>query len=44
MEYKVLSKFTCCGNTMVTVIMNKAACVMMECEYNRMMRRKQWKR
>lgn len=35
--YKFVNKFNCCGRTMVTVIMNdsKAACVMTELEYNR---------
>ena len=32
-----LIKFECCGKTMVTVIIEgKAACVMLELEYNRM--------
>ena len=34
--YKVISKFDCCGKTMVTVIMNMAACVMEEKEYRKM--------
>ena len=34
--YKVISKFNCCGNTMVTVIIEgRAACVMSELEFNR---------
>ena len=34
--YTVISKFECCGKTMVTVIIKgKAACVMSELEYNR---------
>lgn len=34
--YKIVSKFECCGKTMVTVIMDeKAACVMPEVEFNR---------
>lgn len=32
----VINKFNCCGKDMVTVIINnKAACVMTEAEYNR---------
>lgn len=35
--YKIISKFECCGVNMVTVIMSgKAACVMPEIEFNRM--------
>lgn len=35
--YKIVSKFECCGRTMVTVIMDKqAACVMTEIEFNKM--------
>ena len=35
--YKIISKFECCGRTMVTVIMDKqAVCVMSEIEFNRM--------
>lgn len=35
--YKFVNKFNCCGRTMIIVIMNdsKAACVMTELEYNR---------
>ena len=34
--YTLVSKFECCGKTMVTVIIKgKAACVMSELEYNR---------
>lgn len=33
-SYQVLDKFNCCGIAMVTVIINKAACVMLEKEYN----------
>ena len=34
--YKLNGKFECCGKTMVTVIIKgKAACVMPELEYNR---------
>ncbi len=34
--YTLLNKFECCGMTMVTVIIEgKAACVMPEGEYNR---------
>ena len=34
--YTLVSKFDCCGITMVTVIIeSKAACVMPELEYNR---------
>ena len=34
--YTLISKFECCGKTMVTVIINGiAACVMPELEYNR---------
>lgn len=35
-EYTILNKFNCCGTSMVSVIMGKkAACVMTELEYNR---------
>jgi len=34
-RFTLISKFSCCGNSMVTVIMNGAACVMYELEYNR---------
>lgn len=34
--YTLIGKFECCGETMVTVIIKgKAACVMPEREYNR---------
>ena len=34
--YKLISKFKCCGIMMVTVIIDsRAACVMPELEYNR---------
>lgn len=34
--YTLLNKFECCGMTMVTVIIEgKAACVMPEIDYNR---------
>ena len=34
--YTLVDKFECCGKTMVTVIIEgKAACVMPELEYNR---------
>ncbi len=34
--YTVVGKFKCCGMTMVTVIIEgKAACVMLEKDYNR---------
>lgn len=34
--YTLVNKFECCGKTMVTVIIkNRAACVMTELEYNR---------
>lgn len=34
--YMLINKFECCGIMMVTVIMkDKAACVMSESEYNR---------
>ena len=34
--YTLVGKFECCGRIMVTVIINgKAACVMPELEYNR---------
>ena len=34
--YTLGTKFECCGKTMVTVIINgRAACVMTELEYNR---------
>lgn len=34
--YTLISKFKCCKKTMITVIIdNRAACVMSELEYNR---------
>ena len=34
--YKLINKFECCGKVMVTVIIKgRAACVMSELEYNR---------
>ena len=45
--YKLISRFECCGKAMVTVIMyGKAACVMHEIEFNRMIEveRKYYKR
>ena len=34
--YKIIGQFECCGVNMVTVIIeNKAACVMRERDYNR---------
>lgn len=37
--YNVISKFSCCGNTMVTVIIEgRAACVISELEYNRIIK------
>lgn len=34
--YRPINKFECCGKTMVTVIIKgRAACVMPELEYNR---------
>lgn len=34
--YTLIGKFECCGKTMVTVIIkSRAACVMPELEYNR---------
>ncbi len=34
--YTLVKKFECCGKTMVTVIIEgKAACVMLERDYNR---------
>ena len=45
--YKIVSKFKCCGVTMVTVIMDEqAVCVMSEIEFNRMIEaeRKYYKR
>lgn len=36
-KYSVVDKFNCCGKSMLTVIIiGKAACVMTELEYNRM--------
>jgi predicted nucleic acid-binding Zn finger protein len=36
--YTLVTKFNCCGKTMATVIIKgKAACVMPELEYNRIM-------
>ena len=41
--YKIISKFECCGVDMVTVIMDgKAACVMPEVEFNRIIE-EEWK-
>lgn len=35
-SYRLINKFECCGKTMVTVIIKgRAACVMPELEYNR---------
>lgn len=35
----VINKFSCCGKDMVTVIINsKAACVMTQAEYNRIIK------
>ena len=35
-KYKVVSKFECCGKVMVTVIIkHRAACIMPERDYNR---------
>ncbi len=31
--YRVVSKFECNGEKLVTVIMDNASCVMPECEY-----------
>ena len=45
--YKIVSKFKCCGVTMVTVIMDEqTACVMPEIEFNKMIEaeRKYYKR
>ena len=39
--YKLVGKFNCCGKTMVTVIMNGAACTMSEPEYNGIIEAKQ---
>lgn len=34
--YTLIKKFNCCGNAMVTVIIeDRAACVMLESEYDR---------
>lgn len=34
--YNLISKFECCGKTMVTVIIeDRAACIMSEIEYNK---------
>lgn len=39
--YTLVNKFECCGKTMVTVIIKgKAACVMTEMEYNRIIETK----
>ena len=41
-NHKVVSTFNCCEITMVTVIIkSKAACVMSELEYNRIIETKQ---
>lgn len=43
--YKIVGKFTCCGNTMVTVMMNGAACVMLEKEFIRIIEtERKWNR
>lgn len=37
--YTLINKFNCCGNSMVTVIIEgKAACVMPELEYKRIIK------
>lgn len=37
-RYKIINKFECCGRSMVIVIISKrAACVMTELEYNKIM-------
>lgn len=36
-RYLVISKFSCCGKDMVTVIMNGAACVMPKHEFSKIM-------
>ena len=37
--YTLVGKFECCGETMVTVIIKgRAACVMSELEYNRIIK------
>lgn len=34
--YTIINKFECCGNTMVVItIKGKAACIMSETDYNR---------
>ena len=41
--YTLISKFECCGKMMVTVIIEgRAACVMTELEYNRIIK-EEWK-
>lgn len=41
--YKIINKFNCCGVDMIAVIINgKAACVMPEIEFNRMIEM-EWK-
>ena len=41
--YTLVSKFDCCGKTMITVIIDKkAACVMPESEYNKIIET-EWK-
>ena len=50
--YTLINKFECCGRTMVTVIIKgKAACIMPELEYNRIIeterkfeQKNRWKR
>lgn len=36
--YKIINKFECCGKTMIIVIMDKAACVMSEKDYSRLIK------
>ena len=35
-RFTLISKFSCCGKSMVTVIMDGAACVMDEWEYRKL--------
>lgn len=38
----MINKFECCGKIMITVIIDKIACVMLEMGYNRMIEA-EWK-
>jgi|GEM_PF-3134756 hypothetical protein len=43
--YKIVGKFECCGEIMITVMMNESACVMPEREFNRIIEtERKWNR